>query len=287
MVVGFVLWWTDRVRQQVFGVAARSAAGPCASRPRAARHRKPPESAPPAGLGRSILPYWTATLALAVTECIRPARLFLSVFDGAPVRIPHLFAGSLLLALVLAACGSSAGDRTTAPAPSAATVAPSPAPEVRTWGGFAVSISYGSFAEWARETTREAGTGVALVRIVDVSPVRWSTASREGPGPADIARANRAEVDFGIGRLVTVERVRIAPGTWPVAGDTALYWLPGGQIGNDRTPVVYDLPDPAPVRLPLPRHGPAPISTERTAFCGRTSTGFSRPIRPGAFDGRE
>jgi len=111
------------------------------------------------------------------------------------------------------------------------------------WGGVTVSIPYGSFAAWVRDAVGQGG-GVAIVRVVDVSPVRWSTASGEGPGPADIARANRFEADFGIGRLVTVELVRMLRGAWPAAGATALYWLPGGQIGNDLTPVVYDLPDP-------------------------------------------
>lgn len=162
-------------------------------------------------------------------------------------RTPHRFTGSLLLALLLTGCGSSAADpgvSDTPVAPSLAATATAipaaPTPEIRIWGGFAVSISYGSFAEWARETARGTGTGIALVRITDVSPVRWSTASGEGPGPADIARYNRAEVDFGIGRLVTVELVRMLRGTWPASGASALYWLPGGQIGNDRTP-PFDL----------------------------------------------
>ncbi len=114
-------------------------------------------------------------------------------------RTSLALAGSLTLVLVLAACGSSGADRgapgTPAPPAPATTTAPaSPTPAVRTWGGFAVSIPYGSFAEWARDLLRQGG-GVALVRIVDVSPVRWSTASGRGPGAADIARYNRGEVD--------------------------------------------------------------------------------------------
>ena len=169
-------------------------------------------------------------------------------------RKPLVLAGSLLLAL--AACGSSAADRGTAgtavvpPAsaspslPATGTPPVAASPEIRIWGGFAVSIPYGSFAEWAREAARGKGTGIALVRVTDVSGIRWSTASGEGPGPADIARASRGEAGFAIGRLVTVELVRMLRGTWPASGATALYWLPGGQIGNDQTPAVYDLPDP-------------------------------------------
>lgn len=147
-------------------------------------------------------------------------------------------AGGLLLATNVAACGSTAADRgasgiPAAPSPTAAASAnpPSPTPETRTWGaGGAVSFPYGSFAEWAR------GTGdVALVRIVDVSKTRWSTASGEGPSPADIDRANRGEAYFTIGRLVTVELVRMLRGAWPAAGPTALFWLPGGRIGNDQS----------------------------------------------------
>ena len=161
-------------------------------------------------------------------------------------RKPLVLAGSLLLAL--AACGSSAADRGTAgtavvpPAsaspslPATGTPPVAASPEIRIWGGFAVSIPYGSFAEWAREAARGKGTGIALVRVTDVSGVRWSTASGEGPGPADIARASRGEAGFAIGRLVTVELVRMLRGTWPASGATALYWLPGGQIGNDQTP---------------------------------------------------
>ncbi|MBA3877981.1 MAG: hypothetical protein C0498_13870 [Anaerolinea sp.] len=160
-------------------------------------------------------------------------------------------AGGLALALGLTACSSPAADRgvaeTTAtpaaPAPAATAVPAAPSPQVRVWGGFAVSFPYGSFAEWVRDAARGTG-GVALVRIVAVSPVQWSTATGEGPGPADVARASQGEAEFAIGRLVTVELVRMLRGTWPAAGDTALYWLPGGRIGNDRTPEVYDLPEP-------------------------------------------
>lgn len=156
-------------------------------------------------------------------------------------RTPRVLAGSLLLAILLAGCGSTvhrgASGTPGAPSPAATTsaVPPSPTPAVRIWGGFAVSFPYGSFAEWARDAARGGG-GVALVRIMDVSGVRWSTASGEGSSEVDIARYNRGEVEFTIGRLVTVERLRTLRGTWPAFGATALYWLPGGQIGNDLTP---------------------------------------------------
>ena len=154
-----------------------------------------------------------------------------------------LLAGGLLLATVVAACGSATdrggGSSTPAapsPAATASAVSPSPTPEVRIWGaGGAVSILFGSFAEWARQAARGTG-GVALVRITDVSVVRWSTATGERPSEADIARAAQTGASIYVGRLVTVELVRMLRGSWPVVGDTALYWLSGGQIGNDLTP---------------------------------------------------
>jgi hypothetical protein len=162
--------------------------------------------------------------------------------SGKPIAV----VGSLLLALLLAACGSSTGDRgasgiPTAPSPSASdtTVAPSPSPEVRIWGaGSAVSYPFDSFAGLAREAARGPmpGTGIALVRITDVSGVRWSTADGQRPGPADMRRVDQLEASLFIGRLVTVELDRMLRGTWPVDGSTVLYWLAGGQIGNDRTP---------------------------------------------------
>lgn len=157
-------------------------------------------------------------------------------------------AAALLLAAALGGCGSIAADRgadasPAAPSPAATAALPSPSPALRIWGGFAVSFPYGSFAEWVRDAVGQGG-GVALVRVLDVSGVRWSTASGEAPGPTDIARANTGEVEFGIGRLVTVELVRTLRGIWPGAANTALYWLPGGQIGIDRTLQAYDLPDP-------------------------------------------
>jgi len=148
-------------------------------------------------------------------------------------------AAGLLLAVTLAGCGSAGTDRGATASPAA----PSPggtrdaaSPATRIWGaGAAVSFPYGSFAEWARDAALGKG-GIALVRITDVSPVQWSTLSGQQPGAADLALANQGEVEFTIGRLVTVQRVRVLRGTWTPGGDTALYWLPGGQIGTDRTP---------------------------------------------------
>jgi len=157
------------------------------------------------------------------------------------VNRPRLaLAGGLLLAIVLTGCGSTvdqgAGGTPATPSPSAGNPTVAPSAQMRIWGGFAVSIPYGSFAEWVRDATRGPTGGVAIVRIVDISPVRWSTATGDGPSQADIDRANQGQIEFTIGRLVTVELVRGLRGTWPAAGNTALYWLPGGQIGNDRTP---------------------------------------------------
>lgn len=161
---------------------------------------------------------------------------------------------SLLLTIALAGCGSpvdpGASGTPAAPSPSTGDTTVAPSPQKRIWGGFAVSFPYGSFAEWAREVAGGSGGGVAIVRIVDVSGIRWSTASGESPGPADIARANQGQVEFTIGRLVSVELDRMLRGTWPSAGDTALYWLPGGQIGLDVTPTFE-----GDARLSEPRPG--------------------------------
>jgi len=151
-------------------------------------------------------------------------------------------ATSLLVSVALAGCGSTSIDRGTggspaAPSPAATAIPPSPSPAVRVWGaGAAVSYPFATFAEWARDAVREAAGGVAIVRVVDVSPVRWSTASGQQPGPADLARASQTGATVDIGRLVTVQLVRMLRGTWTTAGDTALYWRAGGQIGSDRTP---------------------------------------------------
>jgi len=147
-------------------------------------------------------------------------------------------AAGLLLAVTLAGCGSAGTDRGATASPAA----PSPggtrdaaSPATRIWGaGAAVSFPYGSFAEWARDAALGKG-GIALVRITDVSPVRWSTASGQQPGPADLARAMQTGATVDIGRLVTVRLVRMLRGAWPAAEDTALYWRSGGQIGSDRT----------------------------------------------------
>ncbi|MBA3878078.1 MAG: hypothetical protein C0498_14385 [Anaerolinea sp.] len=144
------------------------------------------------------------------------------------------------LALALAGCGSTvdrgASATPAAPAPAATAVPAAPSPAVRIWGaGAAVSYPYGSFAEWVRDAARMS-RGIALVRIVEVSGVRWSTATGEKPSPADIVRADQTGASIYLGRLVTVELVRMLRGAWPAAGATALYWRSGGQIGNDRTP---------------------------------------------------
>jgi len=160
-------------------------------------------------------------------------------------RMPFALAARLLLTLLLAACSSPAADRgaavsttTLAESSPRTAVVPAPAsPQVRIWGaGFATSYPFSSFAGWVRDAMREATGGVALVQIVDVSGVRWSTATGEKPSPADIVRANRTGASIYIGRLVTVELVRMLRGTGPSAGSTTLYWRSGGQIGIDRTP---------------------------------------------------
>ena len=76
------------------------------------------------------------------------------------------------------------------------------------------------------------------MRVVNISPVQWSTASGAAPSASDLERASRGDIEFTIGRIVTVERVRVLGGAWPLAGARASYWLPGGQLGSERTPEI-------------------------------------------------
>lgn len=165
-----------------------------------------------------------ATVALAVAAC-----------TAAPTR-PASDADSASL--------TPANETPATPAASGWPVLESPSacasPGVRLWGaGSGSSFAYGSLAQWGADLADNGG-GVALVRVVDISPVQWSTASGAAPSAADLERASRAEIEFTIGRLVSAERVRVLGGAWPLSGARASYWLPGGRLVCDRTPEGID-----------------------------------------------
>lgn len=148
---------------------------------------------------------------------------------------------ALLAVVAVAGCARmlpGGGPSAAGPQPSAAEVpsvaaSPTPCPI----GGGAFSYGYGSFAEFAAMTD-----GVAVVRIVSVGEVQYSTDDGRRPSCADVAAADDA---FGVGRVVQVEMVEVVRGTWPAPGPVASYWLPGGAIGGDVSPEAgFDLPAP-------------------------------------------
>lgn len=112
------------------------------------------------------------------------------------------------------------------------------------WGGVGALYYYPSLDGW-RQSVVAQGSSVAVVRVVEVSDLRWSTASGQKPEAEEIAMVNNGVATFGIGRLITVALIREVDGSWPVAGGTADYFLPGGQIENDYTPaseLLHHLP---------------------------------------------
>ena len=116
-------------------------------------------------------------------------------------------------------------------------VVASATPHGDTLGGGA-SFSYDGFQVWARQSG-----GVALVRVVDVGPLRWNTedgtrppeGALHGPPPGPHADG------YGIGRLVRVQRIDLLSGRWLGASDSASFWWPGGTLGADvfETEVQY------------------------------------------------
>ncbi len=166
------------------------------------------------------------------------------------------------LALILAACssGNTTGpDSTSAggslalstpvvsqvpsrPVPSApaatkprpadtATPTPSETPHGHVIGSSASYPTYESLASF-----RSCGFALAIVEIVAVSEPRWDTPTGARP-PEALLHAPPLDPEFpdhyNIGRLISVRRVRVLQGTWPVPEDTVDYWRPGGTVGLD------------------------------------------------------
>lgn len=132
------------------------------------------------------------------------------------------------------------------------------------WGGVGAVSYYGSYPEWRNDAVSR-GLSIAVMRVTDVSDVRWSTASGNRPGRREIDAVNRGEAEFTLGRLITVEVDRMVDGT-PPAGPYAIeFWLPGGQIGTDYTPpsdLLHELPSHAVGALALATILPSPADLD-------------------------
>jgi hypothetical protein len=97
------------------------------------------------------------------------------------------------------------------------------------------------------------GAGIAIVWVTDVSVTRWSTEDNQRPTSEEEALANSGQAAFTLGRLVSVEKVRMLSGDWP-ADSEALYCLPGGSMGSDVTVpggLSHHLPEPKVGRLAI------------------------------------
>lgn len=132
------------------------------------------------------------------------------------------------------------------------------------WGGVGALYYYGSFPEW-RANVLAQGSSIAVVRIVEVSGLRWSTGSNAKPGQPEIDLINRGQATYGIGKMVTAELVRQLDGSWPAAATTADFFLPGGQIGTDYTSpseLLHHLPEPAAGDLALATILPQPVDID-------------------------
>ena len=97
------------------------------------------------------------------------------------------------------------------------------------------SIGYSGFAEWA-----SGWSGVALVEVASVGPVRWTTQTGRRPEDARLHSAPNGHDDApGIGRVIGVRKVQVLKGSWTAGSDIARYWRPGGRIEADAT--IVDL----------------------------------------------
>lgn len=139
----------------------------------------------------------------------------------------------LALVLTLVACGGAASPEppaTDLPTPPAMAGTPAATPHGEQQIGSAMSGPYGSIAEYATYFD-----GVAIVRVVDISPLRWNTPSGERPSEADLhaSISGTTQKVLVIGRVFTVELVRQVRGTWPAPGQQAVRWISGGRIGAD------------------------------------------------------
>jgi len=155
----------------------------------------------------------------------------------------------LAVVLGLAGCGTAgiadqpdataASSRAPSPSPRASDRGSAPSPEGTAHGDTLTvdaSIGYSGFAEWA-----SGWSGVALVEVISVGPVRWTTETGRRPEEARLHSAPNGHEDApGIGRVIGIRKVQVLKGSWTAASDIARYWRPGGRIAADET--VVDLP---------------------------------------------
>lgn len=159
------------------------------------------------------------------------------------------------LLLVTVACTQTAGDQfqtgrssersDAAPGSpgvrAGRTETPSPTPhgDVLT---VSASIGYSGFAEWT-----SVWSGIALVEVIDVGAIRWTTPTGQRPEEARLHSVPQGhEGTPGIGRLVTARRISVLSGQWPPETEFARYWRPGGRVGSDEMLVDIPLPPLAP-----------------------------------------
>lgn len=89
--------------------------------------------------------------------------------------------------------------------------------------------------------------GVALVRVADAGALRWNSDDGTRPPETALHSAPAGHRDgYGIGRLVTVERLELLSGRWTASGPSASYWRPGGQLGSDRFEPEINIPELSP-----------------------------------------
>lgn len=150
----------------------------------------------------------------------------------------------LVAAVVLAACTTAVPGQATPPpatpvtavsttsatiAVSSPAVTPSAPPHGHVIGGDA-SFPDLTFRQWAREAAFQGG--LALVEIVSVSRIQWSTTTGEAPSDAEFHARQGTEQSYSIGRLVTVRLVRSLRGGWVAVGDGGYFWEAGGQLAG-------------------------------------------------------
>jgi len=167
-------------------------------------------------------------------------------------RVAALIAGLITTLLVFVACGttgrpqpggtSNALPTTTRPSPGVSATGSGRTPVSTVHGDTLTvdaSISYDGFRNWAAMSE-----GVAIVRVVEVGPIRWNSASGDRPPEARLHTAPRGHRDsYNIGRLVVLEPVQLLAGEWPRGVERLRYWRPGGSLGVDRFEVPLPVPD--------------------------------------------
>lgn len=141
-------------------------------------------------------------------------------------------------AMACSPVGARPSGAPTAP-PSLFSATPATSPHGDTLSSGA-SIGYTGLRDWVRTI----GPNIALVRVVGVGPVRWNSSDGTRPPEAMIEMPSPVNGNgYFIGRVVSVERIRIVGGTWPASTTTADYWRPGGSVGLDSFDSEIPLPD--------------------------------------------